>query len=320
MKLLRMSSCVAGIVFLFVNAPAAKAWGCKGHQTVAFLAEKHLTPEAKQMFQALLTENPIDPQLKRFCGNALTDVFADAATWADDERTKAPKTAPWHFIDIPLGAKKDQVSASCGPTGCVTQAIVDQLAILNDKTAAPADRATALRFIIHFVGDLHQPLHATTNSDRGGNCVPVKFFRRNPHPSGGSFTPNLHGIWDTDMVEREMEGAGPSEFADTLDAQFAGSVANWQKQGMQLEAWAWEGHQLAAATTYGALPVKIAIEPNVPVDKCTDDNNIGNRMLDLHEAAAQTYQDAAAPVIEERLAQAGVRLAMILNGAAKANP
>ena len=163
MKLLRMSSCVAGLVFLFANAPAASAWGCRGHQTVAFLAEKHLTPEAKQMFQALLTDNPIDPQLKRFCGNTQTDVFADAATWADDERTKAPNTAPWHFIDIPLGAKRNQVHESCGSTGCVTQAIVDQLAILNDKTAAAADRASALRFIIHFVGDLHQPLHATTN-------------------------------------------------------------------------------------------------------------------------------------------------------------
>jgi hypothetical protein len=319
-KLVRVSFFAAGLCLLFVHAPTALAWGCKGHQTVAYLAEKHLTPEAKQMFQALLAENPIDPQLKRYCGNALTDVFADAATWADDERTKAPKTAPWHFIDIPLGAKQDQVKDACGATGCVTQAIVDQLAILKDKSATAVDRASALRFIIHFVGDLHQPLHATTNSDRGGNCVPLKYLRRNTHATGGSYTPNLHGIWDTDLVERDMEGASPSEFAETLDTQFAASEAGWQKAGMQLEAWAWEGHQFAAATSYGALPVKIAIEPNVPVEKCTDDNDIGNRMLQLHEAAGQAYQEAAAPVIEERLAQAGVRLAMILNDAAKANP
>jgi len=320
MKVSRMSMCVLGIVCLFANAQAARAWGCKGHQTVAYLAEKHLTPEAKQMFQALLTENPIDPQLKRYCGNALTDVFADAATWADDERTKAPKTAPWHFIDIPLGATRDQVKDSCGATGCVTQAIVDQLATLNDKTASATDRAQALRFIIHFVGDLHQPLHATTNSDRGANCVPIKYFRRNPHASSGSYTPNLHAIWDTDMVERDMEGASPADFADTLDTQFKTSEAKWTKEGMQLEAWAWEGHQFAAATSYGALSVKIAVEPNVAVEKCTDDNNIGERMFELHEAAAQTYQNAAAPVIEKRLAQAGVRLAMILNDAAKTNP
>ena len=301
-------------------APAAKAWGCKGHQTVAFLAEKHLTPEAKLMFQTLLSENPIDPQLRRFCGNAVTNVFADAATWADDERTKAPKTGPWHFIDIPLGATRDQVTQSCGATGCVTQAIADQLAILKDKTAPAGKRADALRFIIHFVGDLHQPLHASDNSDRGGNCVPVKYFRRNPHSSGGSYSPNLHGIWDTEILEREMEGASPSEYAGTLDTLFAESIAEWQQGGMQLENWAWEGHQHAINASYGALPVKIAVETAGIVEKCTDDNSIGNRMLHLHETAGLVYQEAAAAVIQERLAQAGIRLAMILNDAAKTTP
>jgi S1/P1 Nuclease len=320
MKPVKLSLCTIGVLLLFLNAPAVMAWGCKGHQTVAFLAEKHLTPEAKQMFQALLTENPIDPSLKRFCGNALTDVFADAATWADDERSKAPKTAPWHFIDIPLEATQNQVKQFCGATGCVTQAIVDQLAILKDKTASPANRAEALRFLIHFVGDLHQPLHASTNSDRGGNCVPVKYLRRNPHPAGGSYTPNLHAIWDTEMVEHDMEGASPADFAETLDAEFKNSEKAWTQGGMQLDAWAWEGHQHAVSTSYGALPIKIAIEPNVQVEKCTDDNDIGDRMLHLHETAGQLYVEAAAPVIEERLAQAGFRLAMILNQAAKSNP
>jgi hypothetical protein len=320
MKRLGINLCSLSTLLLLFWAPAAKAWGCKGHQTVAYLAEKHLTPEAKQMFEALLTENPVDPQLKRYCGNAVTNVFADAATWADDERTKAPKTAPWHFIDIPLGATRDQVKESCGTAGCVTEAIRDQLRILEDKTASAADRAQALRFIIHFVGDLHQPLHAVTNSDRGGNCVPVEFFRRIPHPIGGSYTPNLHAIWDTDMVERDMEGASPADFAETLDAQFKSSEAKWIKEGIELEAWAWEGHQFAASTSYGAFAVKIAVEPNVAVEKCTDDNNIGDRMLKLHEAAGEAYQNAAAPVFEERLAEAGVRLAMILNEAAKTHP
>ena len=300
-----------------VAAPPSFAWGCKGHQTVAFLAEKHLTPEAKQMFQALLTANPIDPQLKRFCGNALTDVFADAATWPDDERSKEPKTAPWHFIDIPLGATQDQVAASCGAEGCVTQAITQQLAILKDKTSPAAKRADALRFLIHFLGDLHQPLHATTNSDRGGNCVPVKYLKRNPHATGSSYTPNLHGVWDTEIVEFEMQGADPAEFANTLDAQFASSFPEWQQGGIQLENWAWDGHQHAASVSYGALPVKIAIEPVVPISTCKDDNNIGDRMLHLHEMVGSTYLDAAGAVIEERLAQAGIRLAMILNDAAK---
>jgi hypothetical protein len=307
---------LAGII----HVPSTLAWGCKGHQAVAYLAEKHLTPEAKLMFQALLTGNPVDPQLKRYCGNAITDLFADASTWPDDERSRDPKTAPWHFIDVPLGATQSQVAAACGAEGCVTEAITQQLAILKDKMAPAPKRSDALRFIIHFVGDLHQPLHATTNSDRGGNCVPVKYLRRNPRSNGSSYTPNLHGIWDTELVEFQMEGADASEFANTLDTQFASSFTEWKQGGMQLESWAWEGHQHAAAITYGALPVKIPVEPVVPINSCKDGNNIGARMLHLHEVLGALYQGAAGAVIEERLAQAGIRLAMILNDAAKTTP
>jgi len=88
---------------LLTLAPRADAWGCRGHQAVAALAEKHLTPQAKQALLALLTANPIDPQLKRYCGQMGLDPFVDSSTWADDERGRDPSTAPWHFIDIPIG-------------------------------------------------------------------------------------------------------------------------------------------------------------------------------------------------------------------------
>src|SRR5229473_407238 len=264
-------ACAVFVVSHRVCAPAGRAWGCRGHETVAALAEKHLTPEAKQALLTLLTANPIDPQLKRFCGDTGLDPIVDAATWADDERTKDPATAPWHFIDIPLGATTGSAANFCGTGGCVTKAITEQLAILKDKTAAGAKRAAALRFIIHFVGDLHQPLH----------------------------------------------GADAAEFANTLDSMFAGSFAEWQAGGMQVENWAWESHQHAADTAYGALGTPIAVEPDVPVNSCADDNNIGQRMLHKHIVAGTTYRDQAASVAEERLAQAGIRLAMILNDAAK---
>jgi hypothetical protein len=286
---------------------------------VAALAEKHLTPETKQALLALLTANPIDPSLKRFCGDTGLDPFVDAATWADDERGKDPSTAPWHFIDIPLGAKQGQAQAEsfCGAGGCVTKAIAEQLAILKDKTAVGPKRAAALRFIIHFVGDLHQPLHATTNSDRGGNCVALQYLQRKPHAHNNSYTPNLHHIWDTEIPESQMQGAGPAEFADMLDASFAGSFAEWQAGGMQLDNWAWESHQHAAETAYGALGTPIVVEPDVPVNTCADDNNIGQRMLHKHIVVNTTYRDQAASVAEERLAQAGIRLAMMLNDAGK---
>jgi hypothetical protein len=317
-KRLLVRLCLALCLPFLACAPAAEAWGCRGHETVAALAEKHLTPQAKQALLALLTANPIDPQLKRYCGQRGLDPFVDSSTWADDERSRDPATAPWHFIDIPLSATQGSAQAFCGAGGCVTQAIADQLAILKDKNAPGAKRAAALRFIIHFVGDLHQPLHGSTNSDRGGNCVPVKYFTRNPHLRNNSYIPNLHHVWDTEIPESQMLGADPAEFADTLDDAFESSFAAWQQGGMQLDAWAWESHDHAAETAYGAFSKPVAIEPDVPVNACSDDNNIAQRMLHKHLVIGPAYRDQAASVVEERLAQAGIRLAMILNDAAKA--
>lgn len=314
-KLLVATLCLATY---FACAPAGRGWGCRGHEAVAALAEKHLTPEAKQVLLALLTANPIDPQLRRYCGERGLDPMIDAATWADDERNKEPATAPWHYIDIPLGVTQGSAANFCGAGGCVTQAITEQLAILKDKTAPRAKRAAALRFIIHFVGDLHQPLHGVTNSDRGGNCVALQYLQRRPHERNNSYTPNLHHIWDTEIPESQMQGADAGEYANTLDAVFGGSFAEWQAGGMQLEKWAWESHQHAAETSYGALGTPIAAEPDVAVNSCADDNNIGQRMLHKHIVVRAAYRDQAGSVVEERLAQAGIRLSMILNDAAKA--
>jgi hypothetical protein len=313
------SRLTTGVLFCALGfAPEAEAWGCRGHETIATLAEKHLTPQAKQALLALLGANPIDPQLKRYCGQRGLDPFVDSSTWADDERSLDPSTAPWHFIDIPLNVKEGSAQKFCGAGGCVTQALTEQLAILKDKSAPGAKRAAALRFIIHFVGDLHQPLHAGTNNDRGGNCVPVKYFTRNPHARNDSYTPNLHHVWDTEIPESQMLGAEPAEFADTLEAAFQNSFAAWQQGGMQLDAWAWESHDLAVKTVYGAFSEAIPFEPEVPVNTCADDHNIGQRMLNKHLVIGSAYRDRAALVVEQRLAQAGIRLAMVLNEAAKA--
>jgi len=303
----------------FASAPAAQAWGCKGHQTVALIAEKHLTPEAKQMVQTLLKGNPVDPALKRYCGDATRDAMADASTWADDIRSQA-KNGPLHYIDIPRGARRAPLSEFCGKDGCVTKAIEDDLAVMKDKNTDAAKRAEAMRYLIHFVGDLHQPLHATTNNDEGGNCVPLKYFRRKVHEHNHGYSPNLHSLWDTAIPERDMEGADPAEYAETLEEAFAPQIEGWRKAGIHIEEWAWESHEYGEKSVYGELAPKISIEPLVAVQSCTDDNNIGERMLSLHIAASTAYQEKAGPVVEKRIAQAGVRLAMILNDAAKTTP
>jgi hypothetical protein len=319
MKRFGINLCSLWALMLLFWPTAARAWGCKGHQTVALIAEKHLTPEARQWVLKLLSENPIDPKLNRYCGGASRDAMADASTWADDVRGER-KNGPWHYIDIPRGSKRGPLEPFCGQEGCVTRAISEQLVILKDLKADPAKRAEALRYIIHFVGDLHQPLHTTTNADEGGNCVPIKYFRRNVHEHNHSFSPNLHSLWDTAILERDAEGADPAEYAETLDAQFAADIEGWQKAGIHVDEWVWEGYDFAENVVYGELTPKIAIEPNVAVHSCSDDNNIGERLLRQNIVAGEAYQEKAAPVTEKRIAESGVRLAMILNEAAKANP
>ena len=108
-----------------LGTPSAQAWGCKGHQTVALIAEKHLTPEARQMVLKLLGDNPMDPKLRRWCGNATTDLMVDASTWPDDVRNER-QNGPWHYIDIPRGKHKGELDEFCGTDGCVTRAIEEQ--------------------------------------------------------------------------------------------------------------------------------------------------------------------------------------------------
>jgi S1/P1 Nuclease len=301
------------------SASPARAWGCKGHETVALIAEKHLSPEAKELVLTLLKENPVDPSLKRYCGSAVNDPMGDAATWADDVRNER-HNGPWHYIDIPRGtvrpADGGNLAPYCGDAGCVTEALAAQIAILKDKSADSTKRAEALRYIIHFVGDLHQPLHSTTNDDEGGNCLPLKYFRRKPREHNHGFSPNLHNVWDSAILERDAEGADSHEYADRLDETYASSIEQWQKAGIHIEDWVWESHAYAEKNVYDALTPKVAIEKPTPVHACTDDNNIGARLLDEHITVAEPYQDQAAPIVERQLTIAGIRLAAILNASA----
>jgi nuclease S1 len=306
------------LLTLFAASPAL-AWGCKGHQTVALLAEKHLAPEARQFMEKLLSENPIDPKVKRYCGGLTRDLLLDASTWPDDVRNDV-KNGPWHYVDIPRGTPHGPIAPFCGNEGCVTKAIADQWAILKDKSADPRKRADALRYLIHFVGDLHMPLHASTNNDEGGNCVPVQYFRRRPRESRNSFTPNLHSLWDTSILERDMQGAEPAEYAEFLERIFSTELSKWQSAGIRVDDWAWESHDLADSYVYGELTPRVPVEAPVSVHNCSDANNIGERMMRLHLYAGENYQEISSRVIEERLAQAGIRLALILNDAASTKP
>jgi hypothetical protein len=302
--------------FLFAS-PSAHAWGCKGHETVAIIAEAHLTPAAKAAAYKILAAGPIDPALAHYCKEPNLDAFADASTWADDERQIKPETGPWHFIDIPRGALEAGISQFCPPaTGCITTALAAQIEILRNPNASSQSRADALRYVIHFVGDIHQPLHDTTNNDQGGNCVPVTFFEKVPqerNTTAESYSPNLHAVWDANIIDQFSPNETPQQLAQQLDQQFATQEDAWAKAPIDFNKWAWEGHELAESTVYGRLPAKIAIEKPAEVKTCADDNHISTRMFNLHEDLENDYESAATPVVQEQLARAGVRLAAVLN-------
>jgi hypothetical protein len=315
----RTAICAILLAVAIVSLPArARAWGCEGHQVIALLAEKHLSPHALAKIKQILSDSPIDPSLNRYCKEGGIDAMADAATWADDFRAQHPETGPWHYIDIPRGTTQRDIQKFCDPKeSCVTRAIADQLAILRSADSDPRKRADALRFLIHFVGDLHQPLHAMTNNDQGGNCVPVAFFEALPQPRNPqteSYAPNLHGVWDANILARSTPGKTVDQVASDLDQSFRSRIARWQKGSANVDEWAWESYQLAAKKVYGKLPVRIPVEVPHPIASCADDNHVSARMLKLSERLAEPYQNMAAPIVRERLAHAGARLASLLNG------
>jgi hypothetical protein len=117
---------------------------------------------------------------------------------------------------------------------------------------------------------------------------------------------------------KAARAATAQAYATALDAEFQSLMPTWQEDGVHLEDWAWDSHEHAEDFSYGGLPkiIPVDVHPDAEVQKCSDNRRVGNRMLHKHLLLGQPYQDKSAPVVEERLAMAGFRLAMILNEAA----
>jgi len=294
---------------------SAFGWGCEGHQIVALIARAHLNPATAAAIDQILKQSPIDPALNRFCKDRPADPMADAATWADDTKN-GEKTGIWHYIDIPLTASEHaNLAAWCAPIGpsvggkdrpgCVTNAIEYEAGILRDPGRSPAERATALRYIIHFVGDIHQPLHDSDNDDRGGNCTALTFYAE-PRPA------NLHAIWDYKLLQLDLTNKklSQSDLATALDLQFADQWKAWGEKKPDPVAWAWEGWSLAKSVTYGDLKPAIPVEQPNPQADCNAERD---KVAALHIPIDDAYFRKAMPVIDEQLAKAGYRLAGLLN-------
>jgi hypothetical protein len=309
------------IAALPMLAGSAFGWGCQGHQMVALIARAHLTPAASAAVDRLLRENPIDASLFRFCKDRPDDPMADAATWADDQRSVDKSTETWHYIDIPLAVHAGSIpereamkwcapSAEGGP-GCIVSALDDQWAILRDASRPASARAQALRYVIHFAGDVAQPLHASDNHDQGGNCTSIAFFaEQKPR--------NLHAIWDTQLIARALDAdhLTQPQYARKLDERFAGDWSEWGESKANFLAWAWDSHGIAESVAYGDLKPRIPTEPAAagPADKeaCSIERE---HVSAMHISIGASYDAEALPVVREQLAKAGYRLAGLLNQA-----
>jgi hypothetical protein len=186
-------SCIA-VASLFIVAlvlpQQAGAWGGDGHRIVAEVAERQLSAQAKSEVNRLLAVEP---------GATMVSV----STWADEHRS--PATSAWHYVNLPRGGVcKYEENQSCPDGRCVVGAIERQVAILNSN-ASDNERLKALKYVIHFIADVHQPLHAGYADDRGGNLYQVRGFDRGT---------NLHSIWDSGLIAN-WEG-GPSVLLDEV--------------------------------------------------------------------------------------------------------
>lgn len=260
----------------------AWAWGAEGHRIVAMIAMNHLTPGARAKLSDLLTASGTSLVAGTHVAAGGFRNLADLSTWADAFRNQNRATAGWHFADIPKAELSYDDARDCGDGNCVVIKLAYYTKVLGDTTAPLADRAVALRFVVHLTGDIHQPLHCADNDDRGGNSVTETY---------GGQASNLHHVWDTDVLLADGGGDQPT-LATKLDTATSASTAIDWSTGTPVD-WANEAHTLAVETAYGALP------------------------LSSDEDLSGAYAAKATPVIEAQLEKAGLRLAMILNGALK---
>jgi hypothetical protein len=268
-----MKKLTAMLVLLGFLSAQLSAWGPKGHAIVADIAASHLTPAAKMNLQLLL-------------GN---DSLASISSWADQVRKERDESYDWHFVDIPKDAagfsqqrdcfrpQDNHKDASTDHHNCVVDRIEMFQKVLGDGNASHADRLEALKWIVHFVGDLHQPLHAIEEA-RGGNDIKLPVFGS---AKCGDYDCNLHWAWDTLLLEHT--GYSEEDYVRHLEKLIAENDLAARASGTP-EQWANESH-LQARQILESRPAAI------------DDQ----------------YYRANIGMVDEKLALAGLRLATLLN-------
>jgi len=278
-----------------VLAPAtARGFGDEGHEIIGLIAYAELDPAVRAKVDALLAgdESGLTPDR----GIAAESTWADRYRDADraTTRTHYLQTRAWHYVDLELEAADldtaclprapltPGVAASAGPAeACIVDKIAQFESELRDPATALVERRLALQFLLHLVGDLHQPLHAADAHDQGGNGKRAA--------AAGGTAGTLHGVWDTVLVARL--GADPHQVAAQLVRALGQRERRRWRRG-NVDRWALESFAIARKVAYGRLPAP--------------DSGSGAYPLDA------AYLDPATRAVAVQLQRAGVRLAMML--------
>ncbi len=287
-----------GLAVWLAAAVSALGWGPAGHAVTAGIAEGRLTPRARAEVQAILG----DRQLGDYEVASWPDLIRGTAEYED----RYPRNGRWHFVEFDVTQWYDENFELALPGD--GQDIVTQIGRWRDALASGKlegeERLNALRFLVHFTGDIHQPLHcAYRYGDMGGNMIPVNSFRGEHFSFGPEMLQDeswsIHSVWDEAMVQELMAGADVEETVRRLNAGIAEDQARrWSVDDPM--AWAVDSYWRARKEAYRwadgtPLPFKW-MRPG----------------MDL---ADETYIDARLPLAKEQLQKAGVRLAHLLNTA-----
>jgi len=267
----------AGLIGLFLGCYPLLAWGPEGHILVAHIAETQLTPAVRARVAEILGP-----------GKTMESI----SSWADQIRGQRRETGPWHYIDIPIDKPHLDMARDCPKGECVIAKIEQFAVVLKDPASTADQRREALMFIIHFVGDMHQPLHCSDNNDHGGNETRVVFANR---PG------NLHSLWDG----RLLQGMGTEE---ALFAKLEREAEHHRKWGKgTVRKWAEESHKAAQKVVYGKLP---KAPKTLPSTTATASSALPPAPPVTVDSA---YERKADPLIAMQIEKAGLRLASLLN-------
>src|SRR5579863_121642 len=285
MNMKKTNSLALMLVLASAYAPLALAWGPQGHRMVGAIADRLLTPQAHAVLAQLL-----DADLDKY-GNLSGRTTLEAVSVWPDELNGTPAARPtWHYDDVPICGSVAK-ARYCPDGQCNTEQLKRLIGVLGDARAAPRDRNEALKWIVHLVGDIHQPLHAADNDDRGGNRVQVALW--GVRTRGRE---NLHRAWDSDLVKLALHARNRQQPPGDIDALAveARGLVNEAGQGTP-DQWAFESNNLARNVAY-----------HYPGFAC---NSVPQNIVVLDRA----YQVDAEEIVRERLLLAGGRLANLLN-------